>query len=140
MLVATAGGQVYKWTDENGKTHFGDRPPVEAAPEQVEIKVNSVVGPPTVATPNQDTMRAAQKGPAKRVTMYSAKWCGVCKTAATYFRSNNIRFTEYDIESSAKGKREYKKLGRGGVPIIQVGGKIMRGFSAAKFSSLYNPN
>lgn len=34
-LFASAG--VYRWTDANGKVHFGDRPPAEAKTEQVNI-------------------------------------------------------------------------------------------------------
>lgn len=36
-LSANAG--VYKWVDANGQTHFGDRPPAQAASS--EVKVNS---------------------------------------------------------------------------------------------------
>ena len=28
----------YRWVDENGQTHFGDRPPVNAASDKVELK------------------------------------------------------------------------------------------------------
>lgn len=34
-LSTTAG--VYKWTDANGQTHFGDRPPAEKSAEEVDI-------------------------------------------------------------------------------------------------------
>ncbi len=138
LLVATAGGQVYKWTDENGKIHFGDRPPVEVTTEQVEIRENTVAGPGTVEQPDQGHKSSAKNVSKKRVTIYSTKRCGYCKQAIAYFRKNGIRFTEYDVESSAKGKRDYQKLGRGGVPIIKVGDRIMRGFSEASFAAFYN--
>jgi len=28
----------YRWVDENGQTHFGDRPPTNAASDEVELK------------------------------------------------------------------------------------------------------
>ncbi|MEQ8185051.1 DUF4124 domain-containing protein [Marinobacter salarius] len=28
----------YRWVDENGQTHFGDRPPANAASDEVELK------------------------------------------------------------------------------------------------------
>ena len=31
-------GTVYKWVDERGKVHYGDRPPATAAPSEVEIE------------------------------------------------------------------------------------------------------
>jgi len=48
-----------------------------------------------------------------------------------------IRFTEYDIEKSSKGKRLYKNLGARGVPVILVGKKRMNGFSEAGFEKIY---
>lgn len=43
LLIAIApgmaiGASVYKWTDENGVTHFGDRQPVGAASETVNVR------------------------------------------------------------------------------------------------------
>jgi len=35
-LFASAG--VYKWVDANGQTHFGDRPPAQAASSEVTVK------------------------------------------------------------------------------------------------------
>ena len=33
------GAEIYKWVDENGKVHYGDRPPADAeVSEEVEIK------------------------------------------------------------------------------------------------------
>jgi len=31
-------GGVYKWTDEEGKIHFGDKPPTESSIEEIKIK------------------------------------------------------------------------------------------------------
>lgn len=43
--------------------------------------------------------------------MYCAAWCGICKKANEYFKANNIKYKEYDIDKSSKGKRILKKLG-----------------------------
>jgi glutaredoxin len=74
-------------------------------------------------------------GPA--VVMYSASWCGVCKKARRYFAERGIKYTEYDIENSAKAKTEFKKLGAKGVPVILVGNRRMNGFSVDGFEKLY---
>jgi len=57
--------------------------------------------------------------------------------AAVLVRRKGIRFTEYDIEKSSKGKRLYKNLGARGVPVILVGKKRMNGFSEAGFEKIY---
>lgn len=35
---ASAADEVYRWVDENGVVHFGDRPPVNTAAETLSIK------------------------------------------------------------------------------------------------------
>jgi len=62
----------------------------------------------------------------------------VCKKAKTYFKSNNVKYTEYDVEINAKGKRDFKRLDGRAVPIILVGDKQLNGFSQAKIESIYN--
>jgi glutaredoxin len=74
----------------------------------------------------------------EKVVMYSTKRCGYCKQARQYFRRNAIPFKEYDVETSQKGKRDYKKMGGTGVPIIMLGQRRMNGFSEAGFSDFYS--
>ncbi|HEX7465466.1 MAG TPA: glutaredoxin domain-containing protein, partial [Usitatibacter sp.] len=71
-----------------------------------------------------------------RVTMYSTDWCPHCKNARNYFTAKGIRFTEYNVETSETGRKEYEALGGGGVPVILVGSKVMRGFSPRSFEAL----
>jgi glutaredoxin len=73
----------------------------------------------------------------KRAIMYSASWCGVCKKAKRYFEENGITYTEYDVEKSAKGEAEFKRLGAKGVPVILVGNRRMNGFSVDGFEKLF---
>jgi len=68
--------------------------------------------------------------------MFSTEWCGVCKKAKKYFRENGIRYKDYDIEKSSKGRKLYDDMGATGVPVILVGKKRMNGFSASKFERL----
>jgi glutaredoxin len=128
-------GQIYKWVDADGKTHFSSSPPQQGKVETVQPKINTYTSPDLPASDNT-TAKPINKIK-KKVVMYSAIWCGVCKKAKSYFRANKIQFTEYDIDTSAKGKRDYKRLKRSGVPIILVGKQRMDGFSAARFQSMY---
>jgi hypothetical protein len=43
-----AFGQAYKWVDESGKTHYGDKPPTQAPAKTVAPPVSS--GPPTTGS------------------------------------------------------------------------------------------
>ncbi len=137
LLLAPAPtvAQVYTWTDDHGRVHFGDRPPVESGAQQVEIKVNSYSGPPIVSI--YEDYRKANAAGGKRVTIYTASWCGICKQATAYFLSHKIPFREFDVEKSAKGRRDFQKLGGRGVPIILVGDRRMNGFRKESFERLY---
>lgn len=132
LLVPTAFSEIYKWVDENGKTHFSDQKPEQATVEEIEVKVNTITTPSIL---DSDFLEARDR---RKVVMYSAVWCGVCKKAARYFREKKIPFKEYDIEKSRKGRQDYTKLNGRGVPIILVGKKRMNGFSASRFQSMYS--
>ncbi len=120
--------EVYRWTDENGKVHFADKPSTSHSSETVELRINTYEAV-TYDTSSMDV--------GKKVIMYSASWCGVCVKAKRYFKEKGIQYTEYDVEKSAKGKSEFKKLGGGGVPVILVGDRRMNGFSIESFEKLY---
>ena len=132
---ASAGGGIYKWVDDNGNVHFSDKPPSEGKASEVKIRINSYTSPRITVSPfaNQ-TDKAADS---KQVVLYSTRWCGYCKKARNYFQKNNIASTEYDVETTEKGKRDYHALGGSSVPIILVGGKRLNGFSAAAFERIY---
>jgi len=133
---ATTEADVYRWTDGAGRIHFGDKPPADAASERLEIRINTYQSPQIVSQPSTGT--AAKTAGRKSVVMYSAAWCGVCKRAASYFNAKSIPFQEYDVETSAKGKADFKRLGGRGVPVILVGEARMNGFSAHNFEQLYS--
>ncbi len=54
FLVSTAQGKSYRWVDEDGVTHYSQRPPVEQ--ESVEIKP-----PPPPATPPDEAWKELNK-------------------------------------------------------------------------------
>src|SRR5881628_553069 len=45
LAAGVAGAQVFKWTDANGKTHYGDKPPAEVDSRELAIQVPSYDGP-----------------------------------------------------------------------------------------------
>lgn len=42
LVGVSAQAEVYKWVDENGKVHFGDRAPAEKKVEAMDEKLNKV--------------------------------------------------------------------------------------------------
>jgi mycoredoxin len=44
-------------------------------------------------------------------------------------KRENIAFAEYDIETSDHGKKMYRALGGGGIPVLEIGKRVVRGYS-----------
>ena len=138
LLILSAnvyGAEIHQWRDANGNQHFGDQPPANAQSRPVDVRPN--VYTPQSNNAGHPSVVAASK---PDVTLYSTAWCGFCKKARTYFRSNNIAFREYDVETSSKGKRDYARFGGNGVPIILVGEQRLQGFAITTFNRAYDHN
>lgn len=130
------GADIHKWRDKDGKIHFGDRPPGEAQTEVITVRPN-VYESPSIEGLSAVFAKETKAGDISKVIMYGTTWCGYCKKARKYFADNGIAYTEYDIENSEKGKRDYEKLGAKGVPVILVGKKRLNGFSETSFETIY---
>lgn len=70
------------------------------------------------------------------VIIYGAEWCGACHEAAAYLRRKGIPFVEKDIEKDPQAAHEMQSklkmngIRTGSIPVIDVRGKVMVGFSA----------
>ena len=65
-----------------------------------------------------------------KVVMYKTEWCPYCKKARDYINSLGVALAEYDIEKDASKAAEMHSKGGNGVPLIDVEGIIIRGYSA----------
>ena len=143
LVGLSAHGEIYKWTDEQGQLHFSDKAPEAVVVEAIgdQLIINSYQGSEVTTTGFLDQRDALRREKARlkrpSVVMYSAVWCGVCKSARQFFKANKIPFSEYDVETSAKGKKDFARLKGRGVPVILIGKKRMNGFDKARFKQLY---
>jgi glutaredoxin len=70
------------------------------------------------------------------VIIYGASWCGPCHQAADYLRKKGVSYVLKDIEEDVNAGREMRaKLAKAGmragsIPVIDVRGKLVVGFSA----------
>ncbi|QJR12191.1 hypothetical protein DSM104443_03276 [Usitatibacter rugosus] len=134
VLAATpAFPQVFKWTDAQGRTHYGDKAPDDAKKQEIKVQASSYDGPPQI----QDwaaILRRAPKGESLQprssggLTMFSATWCAPCKLAKAHMAQKGIQYRDVDIEASEKNAAEFESFGGGGVPYFIAGDKSMRGF------------
>ena len=161
LAAGNVSAKVYKWVDENGVTHFSDRP-TEQAPESdggeaavAENAVTAEVTPPAAPTQNsnpqpgkvdldaitkiieeiaegQVEMAAQDKPP---VELYVTSWCVYCKKAKAFLRSKGIRYVEYDIEKDSAAARRMSRLTSSrGVPFAMINGRPVQGFSKAAYT------
>lgn len=66
-----------------------------------------------------------------KITVYVTSWCGYCRKAQKLLKELGADFEAKDIEKSQEAAREYraKSGGRGGVPLIDFDGTLVRGYS-----------
>ena len=73
----------------------------------------------------------------KEVKVYSTPTCPYCKLAKEFLKKNKIKFRELDVSTDKKAAEEVvKKSGQRGVPVLDIGGKIVVGFNEEKISKL----
>lgn len=66
------------------------------------------------------------------VTLYSTDWCGYCKKTKRFLNKHDIPFQERDIEASAAALDAFERLGGTGVPVVQVGDRVVHGYSLSR--------
>jgi glutaredoxin-like YruB-family protein len=68
-----------------------------------------------------------------RVIVFSTPTCTYCNAAKRYFREKGIRFKDVDVSRDAAAARDMvRRSGQMGVPVIDIGGKVIVGFDRLK--------
>jgi glutaredoxin len=130
FISHSAIAEVYRYTDENGRVVYSSQKPQRAESiRRVSIRHN------TISSGDNGYSDAENRD----VIIYTAEWCGYCKSAKAYFDELGIEYSEYDIEKSRQAYLDYKSQGGAGLPLILVGDQKMTGFSRAGFQRLYSP-
>ena len=76
------------------------------------------------------------------IILYGTSWCGACKQARTFLTQRGVAFIDRDVEKDAQAAAELAAKARAagisatGVPIIDVRGKLLVGFDAARLATL----
>lgn len=68
-----------------------------------------------------------------KVTVYSLPTCPYCKQAKAYLKEKKIEFEDIDVSANQEKAQEMMdKSGQMGVPVFDIGGKIIAGFDRGK--------
>jgi len=70
-----------------------------------------------------------QTKPQPNVIVFSTPTCSFCNMAKKYFREKGIRFRDVDVSRDPAAARDMVlRSGQQGVPVIDIGGRIVVGF------------
>lgn len=70
------------------------------------------------------------------IEMYMTQWCPHCTRARAWLKANGYRFTEYDVEADDSARRRRDRLNpRKGVPVFDIDGEVLVGFSPESVES-----
>ncbi len=74
--------------------------------------------------------KTQQKNKTKQIVqIYSTPTCPYCKLAKEFLKENNVAYKERNVAQDQKAADEMvKKSGQMGVPVIEIGKKIIVGF------------
>lgn len=73
----------------------------------------------------------------KKVIVYSTPTCPYCVYTKDFFKQKNVKFEDVDVSRDRTRAMEMvEKSGQMGVPVIDIGGKIIVGFQPAVFEEL----
>jgi len=70
------------------------------------------------------------------VIMYGTSWCGFCAKTRLLLDEHDITYFEYDIEASQEGYKQFVDLGGRGVPVLQIGGEVVKGYNPSRIVAL----
>jgi glutaredoxin len=145
-LLPEAWGQIYQYTDRNGNVVYSDRPPAGVNAKEKQLQEDGVYRSNRHESdyPSYKESKEAPSAPTREetrnrdygrvsVVMYMTDWCGYCKQARQYIRSLGANLTEHNIDRDQDRKEEMKKKSGGStsVPLIDIDGTVIRGYSQA---------
>lgn len=70
-----------------------------------------------------------------RVIIFTTPSCPYCNMAKKYLREKGVKFKEVDVSRDMAAARDMiRRSGQQGVPVLDIGGKIVVGFDRLKIN------
>lgn len=145
----------YSYVDAGGSLHFVDS--LERVPEAQRKSARPISmaegpkqsEPPRVAraAPRASKRRpfagAAAAPPAARgrgyaeVIVYTTSWCPWCRKTMAWLDERGVEYENRDVEKNPAWRDELlEKSGTTSIPVVEIGGEVIRGYSPARMSEL----
>lgn len=128
-LALPAAAQMYRWTDESGRTHFTDTPPPPRAKNVQRKRAESGGAADTAGLPFA-LQQAIKNAP---VTLYTTSGCEACTEARKLLNERGVPFKEVSVASEAQLNELKSAVGATAVPAMLVGPNILKGFEQGQY-------
>jgi glutaredoxin len=70
------------------------------------------------------------------VLLYYADWCGYCKKAKRHLDGKGVEYELLDVDRPDIKEELVQKTGQRGIPVIEVNGRIMKGWNAQRLDEM----
>jgi glutaredoxin-like YruB-family protein len=72
-----------------------------------------------------------------KVIVFSTPTCSFCNAAKKYFREKGVKYTDIDVSRDQAAARDMvRRSGQMGVPVIDIGGRIVVGFNRPQIDQI----
>ena len=131
FLFSTANADFYTWEDESGVTHITDYPPPQtSSPKSVQIHKNESDN--ASIAQNEDASKNQRKSD---VTLFTKNDCKDCDKAREFLQSQNISFTEYNMDTDSNAVARRKDIDDSeDVPFAIINRSHVYGFSETVYN------
>lgn len=140
FLSGMANADFYTWEDETGATHITDSPPPKGGLAK-KVKVHKDESDNSIASQNDEEQETSSKGTKAKskkkpeVILYTKNDCSDCDKAREFLKSQNISFTEYNMDTDKTAAAKRKDIDESeDVPFAIINRNQVYGFS----ESVYN--
>jgi glutaredoxin len=132
LVAASAGAQMYRWVDKDGKVYYTDTPPPGAA-KSVQKRGGPAAADAGSAAPYA-LQQAAKNAP---VVVYTSPNCGQpCADGKALLAARGVPYREVPVGGDGMSNDEFKKAtGATGVPALSVGKLTTPGYGAEAWHS-----
>jgi glutaredoxin len=125
LVAGAQAGQLYRWTDEQGRVHYTDQPPPRTAKSAEVKKLGDKPADPNLPYALQMAIRNYP------VTLYNADCGEVCTKASALLSKRGVPYSDRNARDEQVAEALEKLTGKREVPVLVVGKEVVRGFQDA---------
>lgn len=131
-FVERLGDVPSAWRDQVGYVEMAQPPPLTPEAARRSWRVSEAR-----ATEILTAARAAEvAGGTRDLILYSADWCGYCTKARRHLDGAGVAYDLRDVDIPAVAQELREKTGRGGIPVLDFSGEILRGYEASHYDRI----